>query len=332
MERSAAIRAWLTEVLAGRPFALAPASSDASFRRYFRVTLEDGTSHIVMDAPPEHEDVRPWLAVRRLFAEAGACVPALLAEDIDRGFLLISDLGATTYLAALAAGYEADALYRAAIDTLIILQRASRPGLLPAYDRTLLKRELELFPEWYVGKHVPLELTSHERAQLEALFERILAVNLAEPAVFVHRDYHSRNLMLAGERPGVLDFQDAVFGPISYDLVSLFKDAYVEWPEEQTLDWLARYWEKAKKAGLPVRPDFGEFFRDYEWMGVQRHLKVLGIFARLYHRDGKDGYLKDMPRVARYLRRACERYGELAPLLRLLDKLENRQVQVGYTF
>jgi hypothetical protein len=285
-----------------------------------------------MDAPPAHEDVRPWLHVQQLFHAAGAHVPEVLAADLEQGFLLLSDLGSTTYLAALADGADADLLYRAALDTLVDIQRHGRAESLPAYDRTLLKRELDLFPDWYIGKHVTIPFGDAERNALEAVFEKILAVNLGEPAVHVHRDYHSRNLMVDGDRPGVIDFQDAVHGPITYDLVSLFKDAYVEWEEEQTIDWLVRYWEKAKKAGLPVRADFGEFFRDYEWMGVQRHVKVLGIFARLFHRDGKDGYLKDMPLVARYLRAACSRYAELAPLLRLLDKLENRQAQVGYTF
>lgn len=332
MERIGQIGRWLAQQYPGRTFELAPASADASFRRYFRVAFAAGETRIVMDAPPPHEDVRPWLDVQRLFAAAGAHVPEVLAQDLEHGFLLISDLGSTTYLSALEAGADADPLYRAALDTLIDIQRASRPGALPTYDRVLLKRELDLFPDWYLARHLAVELTAAERNMLKAVFDKILTVNLAEPAVFVHRDYHSRNLMVCGSRPGVIDFQDAVYGPITYDLVSLFKDAYVEWPEEQTLDWLARYWEKAKQAGLPVRADFAEFFRDYEWMGVQRHLKVLGIFARLKHRDGKDGYLQDMPRVARHLRRACERYGELGGLLRLLDKLENRRAQVGYTF
>ncbi len=335
VERIEQIQEWLAALHPGRPFSLAPASADASFRRYLRVTFDDGATRIVMDAPPPHEDVRPWLHVQELFRAAGAHAPDVLAQDIERGFLLLSDLGSTTYLAALGTGADAEALYRAAIDTLIRIQRASRPGALPAYDRTLLKRELDLFPDWYLGKHVTIPFGDSERNALEAVFEKILAVNLAEPAVYVHRDYHSRNLMVDVEKPGapgVIDFQDAVYGPLSYDLVSLFKDAYVEWEEERTLDWLARYWETARKAGLPVRADFGEFFRDYEWMGVQRHVKVLGIFARLFHRDGKDGYLKDMPLVAKYLRATCARYGELTPLLRLLDKLENRQAQTGYTF
>jgi len=332
VERIEQIRDWLAPQFPARTFSLAPASADASFRRYLRVALDDGTTHVVMDAPPAHEDVRPWLHVQGLFRAAGAHVPEVLAQDVERGFLLLGDLGSTTYLAALNEGADADALYRAAIDTLIDIQRHSRPDTLPAYDRTLLKRELDLFPDWYIGKHANIDLGDQERNALATVFEKILAVNLAEPAVHVHRDYHSRNLMAGGERPGVIDFQDAVYGPITYDLVSLLKDAYVAWDEERAIDWLARYWEKAKKAGLPVRADFGEFFRDYEWMGVQRHVKVLGIFARLYHRDGKDGYLKDMPLVAQYLRAACARYGELTPLLRLLDKLENRQAQTGYTF
>jgi aminoglycoside/choline kinase family phosphotransferase len=332
VERIKQIQDWLASRFPGRTFTLAPASADASFRRYLRARFADGSTLVVMDAPPTHEDVRPWLHVQQLFRAAGAHVPEVLAQDVERGFLLLTDLGSTTYLAALTEGADADTLYRAALDTLIAIQRVSRPDALPAYDRVLLKRELELFPDWYIGKHIPIDCGATERNMLAAVFEKIIAVNLAEPCVFVHRDYHSRNLMATGDRPGVIDFQDAVYGPITYDLVSLFKDAYIEWEEERTLDWLARYWETARKAGLPVRADFGDFFRDYEWMGVQRHVKVLGIFARLCHRDGKDGYLANMPLVAKYLRAACARYGELTPLLRLLDKLENRQVQVGLTF
>lgn len=332
MERIEQIRDWLETLHPGRAFTLAPASADASFRRYFRVSFAAGGTAIVMDAPPSHEDVRPWLHVQQLLRAAGAHVPEVLAEDRQRGFLLISDLGSTTYLAALGSGADPDMLYRGALDTLIAIQRASRPAVLPAYDRVLLKRELDLFPDWYIGKHVAIPLAAQERQALDQVFEKILAVNLAEPCVFVHRDFHSRNLMVDGGKPGVIDFQDAVYGPVSYDLVSLLKDAYVEWEEERTLDWLVRYWEQSRRTGLPVRADFGEFFRDYEWMGVQRHIKVLGIFARLWHRDGKDSYLANMPLVAKYLRSACARYSELTPLLRLLDKLENRQVQVGYTF
>ncbi|HEX8989087.1 MAG TPA: phosphotransferase [Rhodocyclaceae bacterium] len=332
MQRKENIRAWLQRLHPGRSFELAPASADASFRRYFRATFDDGTTQVVMDAPPSHEDCRPWLHVQQLFHGAGVHVPDVLAQDLEQGFLLLSDLGSSTYLAAFDAENTVP-LYRDAIDALVRIQAASRPGELPSYDRPLLQRELDLFPDWYIARHLKIELSDAQRKDLTESFERILAVNLAEPGVYVHRDYHSRNLMVIGDNnPGIIDFQDAVYGPITYDLVSLFKDAYVEWPEDLVLDWLARYWEKARKAGLPVRTDFGDFYRDYEWMGVQRHIKVLGIFARLYHRDGKDGYLKDMPLVAKYLRAACERYRELAPLLRLLDQLENRQAQVGYTF
>ena len=331
MERQRKIVAWLDTIHPGRDFTLTPASADASFRRYFRATFADGATSVVMDAPPEREDCRPWLHVQRLFHAAGVHVPEVLAADIERGFLLISDLGSTTYLAA----FDDDntvPLYGDATDALIRIQCASKPDELPPYDRTALKRELDLFPEWYVAKHLRHELSDTQRNLLAATFEKILAVNLAEPPVYVHRDYHSRNLMVADGNPGIIDFQDAVYGPLSYDLVSLFKDAYVEWPEDLVLDWVVRYWEKARKAGLPVRADFADFYRDYEWMGVQRHIKVLGIFARLYHRDGKDGYLKDMPLVAKYLRAVCARYRDLGPLLKLLDELENRQAQVGYTF
>ncbi len=334
MQRQRLIETWLREVRPGRAFELAPASADASFRRYFRALLDDGSSCIIMDAPPEREDVRPWLHVQSLLQSAGVHVPAVLAANLPQGFLLLSDLGSTTYLAALHAVNNNAApqqLYLDAIDALIRIQLASRADCLPEYDKPLLKRELDLFPDWYVAKHLDTTLSEQQRTQLEQCFEKILAINLAEPRVFVHRDYHSRNLMVTDPNPGVIDFQDAVYGPITYDLVSLFKDAYVDWDEEITLDWLIRYWEKARKAGLPVRTDFAEFHRDYEWMGVQRHLKVLGIFARLFHRDGKDGYLKDMPLVAKYLRAACQRYSELNPLLKLLDQLEDKITVLGTT-
>ena len=335
MQRQQEISAWLEALHPGRSFTLAPASADASFRRYFRASFGDGETLIVMDAPPSHEDCRPWLHVQQLFASASVHVPQVLAQDLARGYLLMSDLGSQTYLPALTAE-SAPALYGDALDALIDLQAASQPGQLPEYDEALLRRELMLFPEWYLGKHLDVTLDDKQQKVLEILFQRILAVNLAEPRVYVHRDYHSRNLMRVpegkGANPGVIDFQDAVYGPMSYDLVSLFKDAYINWDEEVVIDWLVRYWEKAKKKGLPIREDFGDFYRDYEWMGVQRHLKVLGIFARLYHRDGKEGYLKDMPQVLDYLRRTCARYDGLLPLLRLLDKVHGTEVKTGMTF
>ncbi len=330
MERLQALQDWAARQLGGDAVDIAPASADASFRRYFRVTAK-GRDYIVMDAPPAHEDCRPFIAVARLFGDAGVHVPQVLAQDLDQGFLLLTDLGSTTYLAALNDG-TARELYLASNDALIRIQQASRPGVLPEYDRALLTRELMLFPDWYVAKHLGVAMNDQQRAILDTVFERILANNLAQPRVYVHRDWHSLNLMVSDPNPGILDFQDAVYGPITYDLASIYRDAYVEWDEERQLDWVIRYWEKARAARLPVREDFGDFWRDFEWMGAQRHIKVLGIFARLYHRDGKDGYLKDMPRVMRYLRKVCERYDELKPMLFLLDGLENREVKVGYTF
>ena len=335
MERLQALQDWAARQLGGDSLDIAPASADASFRRYFRVTAK-GRDYIVMDAPPAHEDCRPFIAVARLFGDAGVNVPQVLAQDLDQGFLLLTDLGNTTYLSALNEAASdhgvARELYLASNDALIRIQQASRPGVLPEYDRALLTRELMLFPEWYVAKHLGVAMKDDQKAILDTVFERLLANNLAQPKVYVHRDWHSRNLMVSDPNPGILDFQDAVYGPITYDLASIYRDAYIQWDEEMQLDWVIRYWEKARAARLPVPEDFGEFWRDFEWMGAQRHIKVLGIFARLYHRDGKDGYLKDMPLVMHYLRKACERYDELKPLLFLLDGLENREVKVGYTF
>ena len=335
VERLQALEAWAAQQIGGDSIDIAPASADASFRRYFRATAK-GRDYIVMDAPPAHEDCRPFIAVARLFADAGVHVPQVLAQDLDQGFLLLTDLGNTTYLSALndAALNQSAAreLYLDSNGALIRIQLASRPGVLPEYDRTLLTRELMLLPEWYVAKHLGITLTDEQRATLDTVFERLLVNNLAQPRVYVHRDWHSRNLMVSDPNPGILDFQDAVYGPITYDLASIYRDAYIQWDEEQQLDWVIRYWEKARAARLPVHQDFGDFWRDFEWMGAQRHIKVLGIFARLYHRDGKDAYLKEMPLVMNYLRRVCERYIELKPLLYLLDALQDKQAQVGYTF
>jgi aminoglycoside/choline kinase family phosphotransferase len=324
-------------------FAISPASADASFRRYFRITIGD-RSLIAMDAPPQEEDCGPFLHVAGLFAQAGTHVPAVLAQDLAEGFLLLSDLGNTTYLQALSealnedphnAGNKADFLYRDAIAALLKIQLASEPGVLPEYHEALLLKELNLFPDWYLGRHLKVVPNAQQKRELERLFRKIMDNNLAQPKVFVHRDYHSRNLMVTDPNPGILDFQDAVYGPITYDLVSLFKDAYIRWDEERILDWLIRYWEQARKLGLPVAHGFGDFYRDFEWMGVQRHIKVLGIFARLNYRDGKSSYLGDLPLVESYLRKACERYRELRPLLTLLDEWEGNkppETKVGYTF
>lgn len=331
MTRARLLESWLQARFPEVPIALAPASEDASFRRYFRLALPDRTL-IVMDAPPEHEDCAPFVKVARLFGEAGAHVPRIEAEDLGQGFLLLSDLGDTTYLSALTEA-NADELYRDAIDALIRIQLASRPGVLPEYDLAMLTREMRLFPDWYLGRQLALPPDPERAALLESLLALVVRSNLGQGRVFVHRDYHSRNLMLADPNPGVLDFQDAVYGPVSYDLVSLFKDAYIAWEEERVLDWVIRYWDKARRAGLPVPDDFARFYQDFEWMGVQRHLKVLGIFARLCHRDGKERYLADQPRVMGYLRKTCGRYRELAPLLRLLDRVAGEdEPRVGYSF
>ncbi|HQR51116.1 MAG TPA: phosphotransferase [Methylophilaceae bacterium] len=334
MQRLEQLQRWLRNALHGESFSLAPASADASFRRYFRVTLPDRTL-IAMDAPPQHENCEPFLHVAELFAAAGVNVPRILDQDLAQGFLLLTDLGNTTYLTALNE-QTAPGLYRDATEALVRIQQGSRPDTLPPYDEALLTREMRLFPEWYVGKHLGTTLDDKQQAVLQQTFDVLNRNILAQGQVYVHRDYHSRNLMVCddatGSNPGILDFQDAVYGAITYDLVSLLKDAYIRWEEAQVLDWVVRYWQQARKTGLPVPDDISTFYRDFEWMGAQRHLKVLGIFARLYHRDGKEGYLKDLPLVMDYLRRACERYIELRPLLHLLDQLENRQIQVGYTF
>jgi aminoglycoside/choline kinase family phosphotransferase len=329
------ISAWIASTLGTRELAIAPASADASFRRYFRITprgrWQGHATLIAMDAPPPMEDCRPYLRIAQLLASAGVHAPAVLAADLERGFLLLTDLGTRTYLAGIDA-VSAPRLYSDAIDALIHWQAATREGTLPPYDDALLARELALFSEWYVRKHLDHALSPAQTQTLALAFRMIVDNNLAQPRVYVHRDYHSRNLMVSDPNPGVLDFQDAVIGPITYDLVSLLRDAYIAWDEATQIDWAVRYWERARKAGLPVGPDFGAFWRDFEWMGVQRQLKVLGIFARLYHRDGKAAYLGDMPRVMAYLRGACERYRALGPLLALIDELEGRAPVVVPSF
>lgn len=311
---------WLTAHFGRSSFSLYAASADASFRRYFRVECGCET-WIAMDAPPPREDCRPFLKVAGLLRGAGVHVPDIIAQDLHLGFLLLSDLGTTTYLEALD-GSNADALFRDALDALIRIQLASRAGVLPPYDETLLRREIGLFPEWYVDRHLGTTFTAAEAQAFRDVCDRVVSSNLAQPQVYVHRDFMPRNLMVAHPNPGILDFQDAVYGPITYDLASLFRDAFVSWSEERVLDWTVRYWESARRAGLPVAADFASLYRDFEWMGLQRHLKVLGIFARIRHRDGKPGYVEDAPRFVEYVRAVCRRYRELVPLLGLFDRLE----------
>ena len=320
-DRQHALEAWVARALSVSSPVLEPASADASFRRYFR-TSAGGRSYIVMDAPPPQEDCRPFVRIARLFREAGVHAPTVLSEDLERGFLLLDDLGRQTYLDVLDAG-NADALFDDALTALIRWQLASRLGVLPPYDRALLHRELMLYPEWYVARQLRLELSSMELVTLQDAFRLLEDSALAQPQVYVHRDYMPRNLMLSEPNPGVLDFQDAVFGPLTYDVVCLFKDAFISWPEERVQEWRSRYRERALKAGLPV-PERKEYERVFDWMGMQRHLKVIGIFARIGHRDHKFHYLKDVPRFLAYLRATGSLYKEFTPLLRLLDSLEKR--------
>ncbi len=319
-----------------------PASADASFRRYFRFDVlpaararagtNFGATLVAMDAPPERENTAAFVKVDTLLAEAGVAVPAIHAQDLEQGFLLLSDLGTTTYLQALNPD-NASALYAQALSALVKIQQHSQPGVLPEFDRAFMLRELDIFPEWYIGKHLNATLTEAQSAELRKVFDHIVANCLAQPQVFMHRDYHSRNLMWMDEdNPGILDFQDAVYGPITYDAASLLRDAYVSWDEELVLDWVIRYWQHARSAGLPVNKDFDAFYRDFEYMALQRHLKILGLFCRLNYRDGKPLYLGDLPTVMEYVRHTANRYRELKPLVRLLDVLEDTRPAVGYTF
>jgi aminoglycoside/choline kinase family phosphotransferase len=338
--RQQAFRRWLESVAAAHrldPATVRPASADASFRRYLRVDGQSG-SRIIMDAPPDKENCRPFVQVAQLMADAGLLVPRVLAWDEPQGFMLLDDLGRQTMIEVVDAAQPAASqpLYLRAVDALVDWQRASRPGVLPPYDEALLARELALFPDWYLARHRGVAVEASLRDTLDETFRLIIRHNLASPCVYVHRDFMPRNLMLPASpdepRLGVLDFQDAVHGPITYDIASLMRDAFLSWDEEFVLDITVRYWQKAQKAGLPVDPDFGEFYRAVEWMGLQRHLKVAGIFARLTLRDGKPRYLADTPRFIAYIRSTASRYRELAPLLKLVDEVEGTQAVSGYAF
>lgn len=332
---------WLARIAPAHrlvPATLRIASADASFRRYLRIDDAGGASFIVMDAPPDKEDCRPFAKVAQLMQGAGLNVPHVLEWAEADGFMLITDLGTQTMIEVVDREHP-DAnrpLYTAAADSLIAWQLASKPGVLPPYDQALLARELALFPDWYIGRHRGVTLTGKQRGVLDSQFALIVERNLASPAVYVHRDFMPRNLMIprSSDEPrlGVLDFQDAVHGPITYDIACLMRDAFLSWDEEFVLDTTVRYWQKAQKAGLPVGDDFGEFYRAVEWMGLQRHLKVAGIFARLTLRDGKPKYLDDAPRFIGYIRATASRYRELGPLLRLLDEIEGTESASAYSF
>ena len=346
-QRQAHFEAWFASVRDTHrldPATLRLASADASFRRYLRV---ESTAHgphaslIIMDAPPDKENCKPFVQVAELMAQAGLTAPRVLAWDEAHGFMLLTDLGAQTMKDVIRTEDPPPlALYLDAVDALIQWQLASREGVLPLYDRALLMREMELFPQWYVGEHRKFTLDAAQRKVFDNAFAAIATNNLAWPSVYVHRDFMPRNLMAptlsasapSATRLGVLDFQDAVYGPITYDIASLMRDAFLSWDEDFCLDVTIRYWAKARKAGLPVGDDFGEFYRGVEWMGLQRHLKVAGIFARLTLRDGKPQYLADTPRFIAYMRATCERYMELKPLLRLIERVEGIPVPNAYAF
>ena len=366
-ERQAAFDAWLSTVAPPHglePASLRMASADAGFRRYLRIDSHAGT-RIIMDAPPDKGSCTSFVDIAQLMAGIGLKVPEVLQWDQAHGFMLLTDMGPQTMLQAIDADAPPPlALYLEAVDTLVQWQLASREGVLPPYSEALLRRDLELFPQWYIAEHRQIPVDAAMRKTLDEAFACILANNQSWPSVFVHRDFMPRNLMVdkafaveleerraapssegllggqrghasaerGGHRLGVLDFQDAVYGPITYDIASLMRDAFISWEEDFCLDVTIRYWEKARKAGLPVGDDFGEFYRAVEWMGLQRHLKIAGIFARLTIRDGKPHYLADTPRFIGYIRATCSRYRELKPLLRLVEKVDNIAVPNVFAF
>ena len=328
--RQTAFERWLAPLAVQHglaPESLRPASADASFRRYLRVDAlhspKTTLSLIVLDAPPPQEDVRPFMAVADLAARAGLHVPAVLAADAERGFLLLSDLGNSLYLDALqeATAAQADRLMRDAIRALVQWQVEIPADALPPFTDALLERDLALFPEWCVAREYGRVWSAADQQTYRGICDVLVASAQAQPRVAVHRDWMPRNLMLADPNPGILDFQDAVAGPIAYDMASMLRDAFLSWDEEREIDWAVRYWEAARRAALPVGNDFGEFWRQLEWMGLQRHLKVLGIFCRLKHRDGKPKYSEDLPRFFAYATKVASRYRELVPLVELLEPL-----------
>ena len=323
------LKVWLDEQLATLfaeqgwgvvpPATLTAASSDASFRRYFRWE-GDGRSFIVMDAPPPQENCKPFVDIAFLLAKSGINVPKIYAEDLERGFLLLNDLGNKTYLDVIGSE-NADDLFKDALQALLAFQQLPMVAPLPSYDVALLRRELELFPEWYVKRELGIEFDAAQQVLWQQVSDLLIDSALAQPKVLVHRDFMPRNLMLSEPNPGVLDFQDAVYGPVTYDVTCLFKDAFLSWPEERVHGWLESYWQQAGALGIPVQPEFEDFLRASDLMGVQRHLKVIGIFARICHRDGKPRYLGDVPRFFAYIDAVIARRPELAELDVLLASL-----------
>jgi aminoglycoside/choline kinase family phosphotransferase len=346
-ERQTVFSAWLTAVAPAhqlRPETLRLASADASFRRYFRVDTVDGASRIIMDAPPDKENSEPFVRIAALMGQAGLRVPEVLTWDAPQGFMLLTDLGANTMMALIDPQNPGanQPMYMQAVDSLLRLQQASKPGVLPEYNEALLQRELSLFPDWYLTQHRGVQLDNDMLNTLSTVFGKLVAHNLAAPQVYVHRDFMPRNLMAGTpDHPdlGVLDFQDAVYGPITYDIASLMRDAFLTWDEDFVLEITVRYWQQAKKLGLVGAAsasgwgdDFGAFYQGVEWMGLQRHLKVAGIFARLTLRDGKPKYLADTPRFIHYIRSTAGRYRDLIPLMRLVDKIEGTTPTTGFAY
>jgi hypothetical protein len=335
-QRHADFQRWLAPLVGAhglRSDTLRAASADASFRRYLRIDAAQGPSLIVMDAPPPQEDVRPFVKIAQLMQRAGLHGPEVLVADVDRGFLLLTDLGRTLYLDAFAVATpkQADALMRDAIAALVRWQSQVPGDQLPPYDDAMLRRELQLFPDWCVAREYGVTWGEGELRTWQQVSDALVAAALAQPKVAVHRDWMPRNLMVAEPNPAILDFQDAAHGPIAYDVASLLRDAFWSWDEERELDWAARYWEQARAAGLPVDSDFGRFWRDLEWIGLQRHLKVLGIFCRLKHRDGKPKYSADLPRFFAYATKVATRYRELEPLMPLLEPLSGMKAAVAFS-
>ncbi len=331
VSRRGQLEAWLRLILDDRDFTLTDLAADAGARRYFRIKPSGEDSLVVMDAPVAHNDNQQFAFVANLLASHGLHVPKVSHANLKDGFLLLSDLGDETYLKALN-NENADKLFDDATTALIKLQSITELDLLSRYNAGLMSEELALFDNWYIQQHLNITLEENAQSSLNNVLKLITERCMSQPTVLTHRDYMPRNLMVCEENPGILDFQDARIGPISYDVISLFKDAFISWEEEQVLDWTIRYWEKARKASLPVPEDFGSFYEDVEWMGLQRHLKVLGIFSRLKHRDGKNHYILDAPRFLTYARNVAMRYNALKPLLLILDQIEGKTRQFGHTF
>jgi N-acetylmuramate 1-kinase len=331
VSRRGQLEAWLRLILDDRDFTLTDLAADAGARRYFRIKPSGEDSLVVMDAPVAHNDNQQFAFVANLLASHGLHVPKVSHANLKDGFLLLSDLGDETYLKVLN-NENADKLFDDATTALIKLQSITELDLLSRYNAGLMSEELALFDNWYIQQHLNITLEENAQSSLNNVLKLITERCMSQPTVLTHRDYMPRNLMVCEENPGILDFQDARIGPISYDVISLFKDAFISWEEEQVLDWTIRYWEKARKASLPVPEDFGSFYEDVEWMGLQRHLKVLGIFSRLKHRDGKNHYILDAPRFLTYARNVAMRYNALKPLLLILDQIGGKTRQFGHTF